>query len=115
MNKTVLLLTISTLLSAAKPQISFLEFGSTTCIPCKQMKGVMKEVETYYGSKVKVTFHDVNLSENKELMRKYKIQLIPTQIFLDSLGKQISRHEGFYPKKEIDSLFAKHGVKPVKK
>lgn len=116
MKKIIFLLLISTShIFAAKPKITFLEFGATTCIPCKQMKDVMKAVETDYGSRVKVTFHDINLSQSKEAMRKYKVQLIPTQIFLDSLGKQIFRHEGFYPKKEIDSLFAKNGLKPIKK
>lgn len=111
----ILLFIFISLIFAAKPKITFQEFGSVNCVPCKMMKGVMQEIESDYGSKVKVSFYDVNLSENKEAVRKNKIRLIPTQIFLDSLGKEFSRHEGFYAKKDIDSLFAKKGLIPVKK
>ena len=36
----------------AKPQITFVELGSTTCIPCKQMQPVMAAIEKKYGAQV---------------------------------------------------------------
>lgn len=96
----------------AKPIITFIELGSTTCIPCKQMKEVMAKVEAKYGSQVLVEFYDVN--KDKSADEKYNVKLIPTQVFLDSNGKEFFRHEGYYPETEIDKLFAGKGVKPLK-
>jgi thioredoxin 1 len=88
----------------AKPWITFVELGSVNCIPCKQMQPVMKEIEEKYGEKIEVIFYDVWKSENKNMAAKYKIKLIPTQVFLDKNGKEFFRHEGFYPATEISKL-----------
>ena len=87
------------------PQITFVELGSTTCIPCKQMVPVMKTIETKYKDIVQVTFYDVG--KHKDMVDKYQIRLIPTQVFLDKNGKEFFRHEGFYPAKEITKLIDK--------
>ncbi len=88
----------SVAVSAAK--ITFLEFGSKGCIPCKMMEEVMEQVRTSYGDQVEVIFYDVR--NEQELAKQYGIQLIPTQVFLDAEGKEISRHQGYYPFKEMD-------------
>ncbi|MDQ1266821.1 MAG: thioredoxin 1 [Bacteroidota bacterium] len=93
----------------SKPKITFLEIGSVSCIPCKKMQPIMKSIEKKYGSQIKVVFHDVR--NDKEISDKYNIRLIPTQVFLDENGKEIHRHEGFYPETEIDKILAKHGLK----
>lgn len=95
-----------------KPRITFIELGSVNCIPCKQMQPVMKAIENRYRSQVKVIFYDVWKPEQKDYAKKYMIQLIPTQVFLDANGKEFSRHEGFYPEKEIDKLLLSKGIKP---
>jgi thioredoxin 1 len=92
-----------------KPVVTFIELGSTTCIPCKKMKPVMKAVENRFGKQVKVIFIDTN--KNQEAVKKYGIKIIPTQIFLDASGKEIHRHEGFYPEKKIIKLLVDKGLK----
>ena len=98
--------------NTSKPAVTFIELGSVNCIPCKQMQPVMKSVEKKYGSQVKVIFYDVWKPEQKDYAKKYRIQLIPTQVFLDANGKEFFRHEGFYPEKEIDKLLLSKGIKP---
>ena len=39
----------------------------------------------------------------KRQAKKYGIQLIPTQVFLDASGKEIMRHEGFFPEEDTVS------------
>ena len=97
-----------------KPKITFVELGSVRCIPCKQMQPVMASIEKKYGDQIKVIFYDVWKEEEAEYADKYKIKLIPTQVFLDASGKEIHRHEGFYPEKEIDKFLQKNGLKPNK-
>lgn len=93
-----------------KPKITFLELGSVGCIPCKKMVPVMKNIEKKYGDQVKVIFHDVR--KEKEKAEQYKVTLIPTQVFLDENGKEIHRHIGYYPEKDIDAFLKKQGLVP---
>lgn len=100
--------------TATKAEVTFVELGSVTCIPCKQMKPVMENIEKKYSPRVKVVFYDINKEENKKTVSQFKIKLIPTQVFLDANGKEFFRHEGFYPQKQIEKLIAGRGIKPVK-
>jgi len=97
-----------------KPIVTFVELGSVSCVPCKMMQQVMEEVEKDYGEQIEVIFYDVWKPENKKYSEQYKVNLIPTQVFLDKDGKEIFRHEGFYPKEEIDKLLVKQGLKSLK-
>jgi thioredoxin 1 len=95
------------------PKITFVELGSVNCIPCKKMQPVMKAIEEKYGNQVKVIFYDVWKKEFKSKSDEYKIRLIPTQVFLDENGKEIHRHEGFYPEEDIDKFLKSKGLKPL--
>lgn len=90
-------------------KITFIELGSVTCIPCKQMQPVMKSIENKYGEQIKIIFYDV-WKDNKPA-KQYSIRLIPTQVFLDENGKEILRHEGFFPEEEIDKFLQSQGLK----
>lgn len=92
-------------------KVTFVELGSVRCIPCKKMQPVMKAIEKEYGDQVKVVFHDVWTSEGKPYARKYKIKLIPTQVFLDKDGKEYFRHLGYFPKEEVVKVLKQGGVK----
>lgn len=101
-----------------KPLVTFVELGSVNCVPCKMMQPVMKEVEELYGDKIEVIFYDVWQAKNKAMGAKYKVRVIPTQVFLDAQGKEFHRHEGFYAKDEIVKIVDKQlGIsrKPAKK
>jgi thioredoxin 1 len=95
-----------------QPIITFIELGSVNCIPCKAMQKVMKAVEEKYGNQLKVIFYDVWKQEQAHYAEEYKVRLIPTQVFLDKDGKELLRHEGFYPEKEIDIFLQSKGLKP---
>jgi thioredoxin 1 len=95
----------------ASAKITFLELGSTTCIPCKKMQPVMKSIETRYAGQVKVIFHDV--MKERAISQQYGIKLIPTQVFLDSGGKELMRHEGYFPEEEIDRFLKGQGLSPA--
>jgi thioredoxin 1 len=98
--------------SVAKPFVTFIELGSVNCIPCKAMQPVIKAVETKYGAQVRIVFYDVWKKEQAHYAQQYGIRLIPTQVFLDANGKEILRHEGFFPEKDIDAFLQSKGLKP---
>ena len=61
-----------------------------------------------YEGRLDVVFIDVN--EDKESTDKYKIDLIPTQIFFDPSGKELFRHTGFFSKEDILAKWKEFGV-----
>jgi thioredoxin 1 len=92
-------------------KVTFVELGSVRCIPCQQMQPVMKAIEEKYPDQVKVVFYDVWTPEGKPWATTYKINVIPTQVFLDADGKEFFRHEGFFPEEEIVKILKTKGVK----
>jgi thioredoxin 1 len=108
-NKGEVLATDSLDIDFSAYKATFIELGADRCIPCKKMQPVMKEIAAEFAESVQVVFYDV--WKNPEPGRKYGIQLIPTQVFLDSQGKEFFRHTGFFSKEEITEVLNKQGVK----
>ena len=100
--------------AAATPRVTFVELGATWCTPCKLMQPVMRSLESRYGEQLKVIFYNVSSAEERSYAQQYRIRLIPTQVFLDSKGKEFFRHEGFFPETEIDKLLRQQGLSPTK-
>jgi len=93
-------------LSSGTPTLA--EFGRGICIPCKMMKPILEELAIEYEDKLNVVI--VEIDEHRDLTNQYGIMAIPTQIFFDSSGKEVTRHMGFWPKEEIIAQLKKMGV-----
>ncbi len=93
-------------LKSGKPVL--IDFGSNSCIPCRQMRPILQEIRNEYSGKAEVIVIDVHKHQN--LAREYKIQLVPTLTFFDSKGKEVHRHQGFMSKKLIMEQFGKMGI-----
>jgi thioredoxin 1 len=107
--KGAVLVTDKIKLDFSKHKITFIELGSVNCIPCRQMQPIMKEIAAEYPDQVLVVFYDV--WKNPAPGEYYKIQLIPTQVFIDERGNELFRHVGLFPKEEITKFLKDHGVK----
>ncbi len=103
------LVTDNLTLDFSKHLITFIELGADKCIPCKAMQPIMKEIAAEYKGQVQVVFYDV--WKNPEPGRKYGIQLIPTQVFVDKSGKEIYRHTGLFAKEDLVKFLKKQGVR----
>ena len=88
--------------------VTMLDLGAKKCIPCKMMAPILQELQSEYRERAAVIFIDV--WENPEAAPKFSIRTIPTQIFYDSQGEEVHRHEGFLDKQSILSMFTKLGV-----
>ena len=61
-----------------------IDFGADSCIPCKEMAPVLKELNEELQGKAIVRFVDV--WKYQDLAQGFPINLIPTQIFIDANG-----------------------------
>ena len=84
------------------------DLGADKCIPCKMMAPILEELKKEYAGKLQVDFIDV--WKDPKAGRQYGIRVIPTQIFYDVDGKEISRHQGFMGKADILATFGKAGI-----
>jgi len=87
------------------------DLGAKTCIPCKRMAPILEGLKKDYAGKFDVEFIDVSVKGNVPLAEKYKIKLIPTQVFLDAKGKELWRHEGFLGREAILGKWKELGFK----
>ncbi|HBA89570.1 MAG TPA: thioredoxin [Geobacter sp.] len=94
-------------LTSGKPSV--IDLGARTCIPCKKMAPILESLSTEYRGKASVLFIDVH--ENEAAADKFRIQMIPTQIFFNAQGKEIKRHIGFMEKSEIVKDLKAAGLK----
>ena len=94
-------------LLSGKPAV--IDLGARTCIPCKKMAPILESLSTEYRGKASVLFIDVH--ENQAAAQKFRIQMIPTQIFFNSQGKEVKRHVGSMGKADIVKELKAAGLK----
>lgn len=108
-----------------------IDFGADSCIPCKEMAPVLKELNEEFRGKVIIKFVDV--WKYQSLAEGYPISVIPTQVFIDKEGKpytpkdpeasqmkmysfedtnehMFTTHEGGMTKEQIIAVFKEMGV-----
>ena len=95
--------------SADLPRL--VDLGADKCIPCKMMAPILEELKTAYAGQFEVEFIDV--WKNPDAGKPYGIRSIPTQIFIDAGGKELFRHEGFFPKEDILAKWKELGAELV--
>ena len=93
-------------LKSGKPVL--VDFGSNSCIPCRQMRPILQKIRKEYLGKAEVIVIDV--SKHQTLASEHKIRVTPTLTFFDSNGKEVHRHQGFMSKKLIMEQFRKMGI-----
>jgi thioredoxin 1 len=84
------------------------DLGAGKCIPCRQMVPILEKLRTNNVGRLEVEVIDV--SKAPEAAKAFRIELIPTQIFFDSTGREIFRHEGFFSEQDILAKWKELGV-----
>jgi thioredoxin 1 len=92
----------------AKKVPVLLEFGRGWCIPCKYMKPILEDMAKTCAGKAMVM--TVDMDANKDLVREFRVRMMPTQVFLTPDGKEFFRNEGTLDREQIAQVFAKIGV-----
>jgi thioredoxin 1 len=100
-------ISLERVLGNGKPTLA--EFGWRKCIPCKEMKPILEQLDAEYKGKLNVVI--VEIPFNEDLAKKYRIAYMPTQIFFDSNGKEVARNVGLLPKAQIIARLEQMGVR----
>ena len=82
-----------------KGMVTMVDLGANSCIPCKLMAPILKELRSEYKGRASIIFIDVWKDPSQS--KKFGVRVIPTQIFYDKSGKEVWRHEGFMDKVSI--------------
>jgi thioredoxin 1 len=93
-------------LTSGKPVL--VDFGANSCLPCRQLRPILKEVSKEYSGKAEILVIDVYQHQN--LARDHKVMLIPTLVFFDSKGKEVFRHVGLLEKEKIVAKLKEIGM-----
>ena len=88
-----------------KPTI--IAFGMSHCYSCLAMSkifaAILKENPEYQ-------IYSVDGQKERLILRdKYKLKLMPVQLFFDVEGNELLRHEGAYKKPILEIIMKKHG------
>ncbi len=81
-----------------------LDLGGKGCIPCDNLQPVLASLREQYEH-IDIIFYDVNRSDmGQELANKYRIQYIPTLIFIED-GVEVKRIVGFRTEEQLEEIF----------
>ena len=85
-------------------EVAVIDFSATWCGPCKMLAPVLEEVSEEYAGKI--NFFNIDVDENPDLAREYKIMNIPALLVLKK-GEKADMQIGFAPKENIVEFLEK--------
>jgi thioredoxin 1 len=82
-----------------KKEIVLIDFYADWCMPCVMMEPVIEELSRKFRGKIK--FGKVNIDDNQELAKKFRVVSIPNFIFLKK-GEVLEQFAGVIPIEEFE-------------
>ena len=82
----------ATTASSLRPKI--LEFDRKLCPICQASERIILAVKDRYPGQFEV--EKLYIDEADTVFRRYKVAIVPTQVFLNGAGQEVARHEGVY-------------------
>ncbi len=77
-------------LQLGKPTV--VEFGANACASCREMKPILDALERDHGARISV--RSIDIIKVRGYASRYRIQLMPTQVYFDAQGREIGRTMG---------------------
>jgi thioredoxin 1 len=97
---------LATCLASGQPTMA--DFGKGWCQPCKLMVPVLEEAAAEWQGRAHIVYVDMEVYP--QVAEAHGVRVMPTQIFFDRTGKEVSRHEGFIPQEEIAAQLREIGA-----
>ena len=77
-------------LQLGKPTV--VEFGANACASCRAMKPVLETLERDHGDRIAV--RNIDIVKSRGYASRYRIIMMPTQVYFDAQGREIGRTMG---------------------
>jgi thioredoxin 1 len=87
---------------------TLIELGSDSCSSCLAMRKVLTELERRHAGRLNV--ESVDVVRRPDQASRWRIRVIPTQVFLDGDGREITRHLGYLSAQAVEARFRAHGI-----
>jgi len=84
------------------------DFGANSCLPCRELRPILKEIAKDFAGKAEILVIDVY--KYQHLAREYKILVLPTLVFFDAKGKEVFRQPGVMNKDQIAAKLKEIGA-----
>ena len=68
------------------------EFGPNACASCREMKPILEALQREHGERISVL--NIDIIKTRGYISRYRIQLMPTQVFFDAQGREMGRNMG---------------------
>lgn len=65
--------------------LTVIDFSATWCMPCRMLKPILERVTEQFDN---VDFYEIDIDENEEIAKRYRIFSVPTLVCFKS-GKKI--------------------------
>ena len=96
---------ISDNIGNGKPTI--IAFGMSHCYSCLAMSKLFSEI---LEKNPEYQIYSVDGQKERLILRdKYRLKLMPVQLFFDAEGNEVFRHEGAYKKPVLEIIMKKYG------
>lgn len=92
--------------STSRPKL--LDLGATSCIPCKAMVPVLEGLRTDFAGRMDVEFIDI--TRDHQAGEAWRVEIMPTQIYLSADGHELARHQGFASRADILAQWQQLGL-----
>jgi len=90
-----------------KGKPTMLEFGAESCHSCVVMGKVLYKIKNNYKEN---NVYFINVYNDTNIAMKYKVRMIPTQVFLDKNGDIIDKHIGMIKEEKLVEKLKKFNI-----
>jgi len=73
---------------------AMIQFGANACAACREMKPVLAALQREHGARFTVMNVDLIAQKHRGYLQRFRIQLMPTQVFFNAAGNETHRNLG---------------------
>lgn len=96
---------ISSALARGRPVV--IELGSNACAACRDVRSELDKLRATHPDQVEIV--EIDLIRQRDYITRYRVQLMPTQVFYSAQGKELGRNVG---RIDASGILARLGVAP---
>ncbi len=89
-----------------------IEFTRDFCLPCQIIAPAIAELRQVHAAQIDVVQVNLDRAEHERHALFFRVETVPTLVFVDPSGRILARQEGVTTKDEMERTFASLGWVP---